>query len=222
MIELVIPTLYKSPNLAYMLPKYLEYDLISDIHIIDNGQAWVHNFPYLIGHSKIHVYSPQKYNEWKVNPAWNLGVSRCKMNSIVGILNDDIIFPTDVFEFIVYNSENMGILGMHDTNYKTREKSYEIIDIPHHCMGWGCAIFMEKRDWIPIPDDLKVFYGDTFLFHENPIKCKALKGLPMNESNISVTTTSSDIMKEATEHYLKEQKWFSENCRKNLNWDGTE
>ena len=220
MIELVIPTLYKSPNLQKMLPKYLEYDLVTDIHIIDNGQGWIHNYPWLLGHTKIKVYTPQKYNEWMINPAWNLGVSRCKQNSIVGILNDDIVFPTDVFEYIAYFSEDMGILGMHDTNYKCTEKAYEIVDIPQHCYGWGCAIFMEKRDWIPIPDELKLYYGDSWLFHEVPVKCRALKGLPMSESNISATNAHPEFIKEFTEQYKKEQVWFSENARKDLNWGG--
>ena len=114
----------------------------------------------------------------------------------------------------------MGILGMHDTNYKCTEKAYEIVDIPQHCYGWGCAIFMEKRDWIPIPDELKLYYGDSWLFHEVPVKCRALKGLPMAESNISATNAHPEFIKEFTEQYKKEQVWFSENARKDLNWGG--
>ena len=36
--------------------------------------------------------------------------------------------------------------------------------------GWGCLIMFDKKDWIDIPDDIKIWYGDDYIF-----KCFLLK-----------------------------------------------
>lgn len=219
MIELVIPTLYKTPNLQKMLPKYLEYDLVSHVHIMDNGKAFDEHFPFFRDtQPKLKIHTPPTYNEWMINKAWNKGVSFCQDQSIVGILNDDVIFDVDVFEYIAYFSEKIGILGMHDTNYKCEEKKYEIIDIPHHCMGWGCAIFFDKWNWSIIPDEIKLFYGDTWQFHMNEVPCKAIKGVPMRDSNISATVAHPEFIQPFTEQYKEDGKWFKELAQQE-NWN---
>jgi len=216
MIELVIPTLWKSEKIHKMLPKYIENPNISSIHIIDNGQQ----FGQIYGQRfspKLRIYTPPIYNEWYVNQAWNLGVSNCSANSIVGILNDDIEFNTDIFEWIVLNSEDMGILGMHDTNYKLQQDTeYKIIDIPQHNFGWGCMFFLEKRDWSIIPPQLKIYFGDTWQFHSNEVPCKALTGLSMINSNVSATTASPETFQEFNELYIQERDWFYQNVQQKV------
>lgn len=218
MIELVIPTLWKSPKIHKMLPQYIQNPNVSSIHIMDNGQEFRKYFPNGFN-PKLRVYTPHQYNEWYINPAWNMGVSHCGQNSIVGVLNDDVEFNTDIFEWIVINSENIGILGMHSDNYKLEQDSnYEIIDIPQHMHGWGCMFFFEKRDWSIIPPQLKLYFGDTWQFHMNEVPCKALTGLSMTDSNISETTARGDFFKEFNELYLSEREWFFKNVQqKNYN-----
>lgn len=218
MIELVIPTLWKSEKIHKMLPLYIQNPNVSSIHIMDNGQEFRTHFPNLF-HPKLRVYTPPNYNEWYVNQAWNLGVSWCGSNSIVGILNDDVEFNTDIFEWIVLNSENMGILGMHADNYKLEEDGeYKIIDIPQHCFGWGCMFFFEKRDWSIIPPDLKIYFGDTWQFHSNEVPCKALTGLSLSNSNVSATTARGEFFADFNQKYLYERTWFYQNVQqKNYN-----
>lgn len=213
MIELVIPTLWKSEKIHKMLPLYVENPNVSAIHVIDNGQEFRTHFPNLF-HPKLRAYTPHNYNEWYVNPAWNFGVSNCSQNSIVGLLNDDVEFNTDVFEWIVLNSENMGILGMHDTNYKLeKDDEYKIIDIPQHNFGWGCMFFFEKRDWSIIPPDLKIYFGDTWQFHMNEVPCKALTGLSLSNSNVSATTARGEFFADFNQKYISERDWFYQNVQ---------
>lgn len=219
MIELIIPTLWKSEKIHKMLPLYEENPNVSAIHIIDNGQEWNKHYGDKFPLGKIRIYTPHNYNEWFVNQAWNIGVSACSSNSIVGILNDDLEFNTDIFEWIVLNSENMGILGMHDTNYKLQQdEEYKIIDIPHHNFGWGCMFFFEKRDWNIIPPQLKIYFGDTWQFHVNEVPCKALKGLSLSNSNVSATTARGEFFNEFNKMYINERDWFYKNVQQsNLN-----
>jgi len=193
MIELVIPTMCKSPHLKTMLKRYESNPYISRIHIIDNSCGEFVKEYNTSEYFKLELTTPTQ--NWYVNPSWNYGVSRCKLNSIVGILNDDILFDDDVFEYIVYFSDEMGILGMHSDNFLTTEKAYEMVDIPHHIYGWGTMFFIEKRDWVPIPDGLKLFYGDSWQFG-NSVKCRALRGVPMKESSMHATVSHADLIDE--------------------------
>lgn len=222
MIELVIPTLYKEPALSKLkeqLPLYLKYDLVSAVHIMDNGQEFDEHFPFYRDlEPKLHIHTPEVYNEWYINQAWNKGVEACKDQSIIGILNDDVVFPTDIFEFIAYHSEHMGILGMHDTNYKCETKAYELVDIPQHCMGWGCAFFFDKWNWLPIPKEIKLYFGDTWQFHSNNVPCKALKGVPMKDSNISATLSNHHLIEEFDKQYKEDYSHFTKlTQQENLN-----
>ena len=219
-MELVIPTMCKNPHLKTQLPKYEANPYISRIHIIDNSCGEFTQQYDIRNYFKVQVTTPVK--NMYINPSWNYGVSRCNNNSIVGILNDDILFDDDVFEYIAYHSEDMGILGMHNTNFGDTEKNYEIVDIPQHCYGWGTAIFIEKRDWVLIPNELKLFYGDTWMFHNIPIRCKALKGLPMKESNMSGTVAHPDHINHFMEVHKQDMiEWEKFGRKGNLNWDGT-
>ena len=220
MIEIVIPTLWKSPHIHEMLRKYDEHDLVSVIHIMDNAKEFHTHYPNRLPLTKWRVYQPEVYNDWVVNEAWNIGVRKCSDQSVVAILNDDILFDTDVFDFIIRNYEKIGVLGMHKDNYTTTEKDYKIIDIPHQDYGWGCVIFFYKWDWVEIPKELKLFYGDTWQFHMNPIPCKSLSGVPMKGSNISATSAHHELIPTLTGLYKKDMEWWDILADKSrLNWD---
>lgn len=213
MIELVIPSLWKAEKFHTMLPKYTENPYISRIHIMDNGLEFSERYPNGFP-PKWKIYTPPSYNKWYINEAWNIGVAASSQNSIVGVLNDDIEFNTDIFEWIVENSSSMGILGMHQNNYKLeQDETFEIVEIPQHMHGWGCMFFFDKRNWSIIPPQLKLYFGDTWQFHMNDIPCKALKGLSMKESNISATTARSEFFEDFNQKYIFERSWFMQNVQ---------
>lgn len=212
-MELIIPTLWKSDNLDTMLKRYVDSKYVSKIHLMDNGREFYDRYR-MVWSNKLVVYTPGVKNQWMVNEAWNIGVRNCSDGSIVGILNDDILFSTDVFEFLEKNI--YGIVGMHSENYKLlKDTGYEIVDIPHHMYGWGCMYFMKKEQWVDIPQPLRVYFGDTWHFHSNPVRCKALTGLAMAMSSVSKTVTSPDIVSDVSEMYKAEWDWFSKNVQQN-------
>jgi hypothetical protein len=105
-----------------------------------------------------------------VNPAWNYGVSIAKNNKIC-LLNDDITF--DIALFTKLNNlitKNNGVFGLYpgDSNFYQEPNTTKNIDIERQynsrCMGFGCLMFMHKDNWRNIPDALKIFYGDDFIF----------------------------------------------------------
>jgi hypothetical protein len=192
MIEIVLPTMWKSDKIFEMIYRYIGNSNIYRIHLIDNTNEFNIYYPLGINSNKVKVYS-FKENTY-VNPAWNFGVSKCKEDSIVCIANDDILFTTEMFDFIINHKSELGIIGMDKDNYDNNiinEK--KINNIEHHNYGWGCLIFILKKDWVIIPNALKVFYGDTFMFHNIKVLCKKLSGFFI-DTNMSTTSSSSFVM----------------------------
>ena len=149
------------------------------------------------------------YSNIYVNPSWNLGVAMAT-SDMVTIMNDDITFSIEYFDFI--NNNDIGILGVGRDCYLDDakgiipevEKLY-IEKANGHSFGWGCLISMHRKDWINIPDSLKVFYGDNFMFDHNPIQCNTIHGLHV-QTEMGTTTSDNfteDIYKEEIKIYSK-------------------
>jgi hypothetical protein len=192
MIEIVLPTMWKSDKIFEMIHRYIGNPNIYRIHIIDNTNEFDVYYPLGINSKKVKVYSFEE-NTY-VNPAWNFGVSKCKEDSIICLANDDIEFNAEIFDFIISHKSELGIIGMDKDNYKNNiNNGKKIIDMQNHDYGWGCLIFILKKDWINIPNELKVFYGDSFMFHNVKVLCKKLSGFFI-DTNMSTTSSSSFVM----------------------------
>ena len=168
-ISVIIPTLQKNLELLNNLVKTLSNDIsVSEIIIIDNSTKG-----YTSESNKIRVIIPEK--NLFVNPSWNLGVKEAKEN-IVALLNDDITIPENFCQNVASQmNEKMGVVGFH--------RDY-IINIPKvmptptstnivlekatgRCGFFGVAMFFYKSSYIEIPEDIKIFWGDDWLYYQN-------------------------------------------------------
>lgn len=192
MIEIVLPTMWKSDKIFEMIHRYIGNPNIYRIHLIDNANEFNIHYPLGINSKKVKVYSFEE-NTY-VNPAWNFGVSKCKKDSIICLANDDIEFDTEIFEFIINRKCELGIIGMDNENYDINiSKEKKINSMEFRTYGWGCLIFILKKDWIDIPNSIKVFHGDTFMFTNIKVLCKKLSGFFI-DTNMSTTSSSSFVM----------------------------
>ena len=168
-VSVVIPTLQKNLDLLNNLVKTLEEDVfVSEIIVIDNSTKG-----YSFDSKKLRVIVPKE--NLYVNPSWNLGVKEAKEN-LVAILNDDIIIPKTFCKVIMLQMrEDMGIIGFHRDFI---ENTHELKPIPEqtesyigktkkHCGGFGVAMLFYKTSYYEIPEDMKVFCGDEWLFYQN-------------------------------------------------------
>jgi hypothetical protein len=213
MIEIILPTMWYNKRIFDMLDEYINNINIKTIHLIDNSNEFYKYYP-SIPSKKLKLYS-QESNIF-VNPSWNLGISQCLDDSIICIVNDDITFDTNIFEWILNHTEEFNILGMDAENYNNLNLKWnpKINKTPHHTYGWGCMIFLKKEIWIPIPNDLKIFYGDTWMFHNIPVECKKLSGFPI-ESNMGSTSSSSFVN---PIHIKDIEAWDKLSIKESLNW----
>ena len=213
MIEIVLPTMWRSNRIFDMLDKYINDNMVKTIHLIDNSNEFYKHYT-AIPSDKIKLY--QQESNIYVNPAWNLGIEQSSSDSIICVVNDDITYDTSIFSWVLKHTDEFEILGMAADNYNNDELEWnpQIERTPHHTYGWGCMIFLKKGIWIPIPDDLKVFYGDTWMFHNIPSECKKLSGLPI-QANMGATSSAGFVN---PIHIKDIEGWEKVGRKESLNW----
>ena len=168
-VSVVIPTLQKNVELLNNLISSLERDTaVKEIIVIDNSiKGYIHNS------LKLRVITPEK--NIFVNPAWNLGVKESG-EDIVALLNDDITIPENFCKNVIEQiTPDMGIVGFHRDYI---ENIQAIMPIPvstdlflelatGRCGFFGIAMFFYKTSYYEIPAEMKIFWGDDWLYYWN-------------------------------------------------------
>lgn len=99
-----------------------------------------------------------------VNEAWNIGVKKATGNYIL-ILNDDIIIREWCIESMIWMLNYHKIACPYYSRGDDEEKIYASNG---KNIVWFC--FMMKKETIdecfPIPDDLKLWYGDNWIYNK--------------------------------------------------------
>jgi len=164
----VVPTMWKYEPFKAFLNDLLQHENVGEVILIDNDPRHTpHTLP---NHSKLR-YKTFGTNIF-VNPSWNWGVENAAFDYVC-ILNDDMKFDLNVLEDLKATLEdpNTGVCGIipgvaqygqppvTDGNYSIVPWAPDI-----HQFGYGCLMFVNKNSWTHIPDDLKMYYGDYFIF----------------------------------------------------------
>jgi len=169
-ISVVIPTIWMAND--YMMRSLLGFDkvdCIEEVIVINNDKTktphWINAF------KKVKVVDPGK--RMYFNESVNLGIDLCK-NDICCIYNDDITSDTRVFNYVKNNfSEKDGCIFISPEyiNQQTRStgKLKRVNDIIknrlHH--GSGMMMFVRKKTFIKIPENIIHHFGDIFIFKIN-------------------------------------------------------
>ena len=165
--SLIFPTMHRDQSFPAFLADLTRFHLISEVILIDNDPSKRPNLP-VFQHPKV-VLLEQSENIG-VNCAWNIGVSLSK-NDHIAIWNDDIRMDLRVFYKVadLLDDPTTGMIGLEpgDHNSITFQKplTTAIIDIDplpdtQHRWGIGQAFFINKKNWEPIPENIKIFNGD--------------------------------------------------------------
>jgi hypothetical protein len=188
---IVIPTLWKSKRIHKLLWDLIKCQYVDEIILIDNAGKF---FEYYEALDKVKLIQVEE--NIYVNPAWNLGIKIAK-NDLVALINDDINFDTNIFGVIDENILNtFGIVGMGEGNYKEQidETNGPYLDIWQpgiNDWGWGCFIMLNKKNWVEIPDNIKIWYGDNFIKDVNPITKSSLRNFKV-ETEMSTTSDGDE------------------------------
>jgi glycosyltransferase involved in cell wall biosynthesis len=183
--SVVIPTLWKSDKTEKLIKDLIECEYVDEIIVIDNTKNEECDVSHPTTHSKIRLVC--KGENIYVNPAWNWGVELSK-NEHIAICNDDINFNPNIFESILSNNID-GIIGQSSNNFNKNQEGLPSVTLMQHSRpwGWGTLILTQKKYWIPIPEQLKVWYGDDFFCIKNPCKKWILNNFEIT-TNMSTTS----------------------------------
>lgn len=164
MISVIIPTLWKPDFILNTLNHLSQNSKVGEIIIIDNDpnhEILLSEIPKII-----HV---KEYENTFVNPAWNKGVEIAKYDKIL-LLNDDVISDWSVID-LIYDSitEDIGIIGPAASCWSDQEENASpyLQETPSMVNCYGCVMFFHKKSYTKIPNELKVHYGDNWIFEKS-------------------------------------------------------
>ncbi len=182
---IIIPTLWKSDRIHQLLRDLISSEFVDEIILIDNAGKY---FEYYEALDKVKLIQVEE--NIYVNPAWNLGINIAK-NDCIALVNDDINFNTNIFGIITKDIlSEFGIIGQSEFNYKGKNSDEPILEKWNGKIrdwGWGCLIMFNKNNWINIPDDIKIWYGDDYIFNCNHTPKATLKNFNI-ETEMSTTS----------------------------------
>jgi len=171
-VSVIIPTMFRCANITNNLLESLYDDpAVSEVVIIDNTEDQS-NLDKITINEKLQIHSQGK--NIYVNPAWNLGVAIAK-EDIIAIINDDVTIPNNLFSVLSQvDFKEIGIVGAcHPTIQQVEHpvrfniENAELFAVSERMWGYGIFMAMHKNTYINIPEDMLVWCGDDYLFHQN-------------------------------------------------------
>ena len=180
MLSVIVPTAWAFKPFCNFLSNVVELPVVGEVIIINNVVERTPKHP-VLSHSKVRVYNQDK--NIFVNPAWNLGVSYAS-NDKICILSDDVLVDLRVFfEADKFVNKQIGTLaiGIHFDLYRAQNDQFELVnDVKNlvvdgdikikefgpnvNMSGSGSLFFLDKENWVNIPNEFKVNWGDTWQF----------------------------------------------------------
>jgi len=200
--SIIIPTLWRPATVSQLLESLQVSEHVHEVIVIDNCQS---TRPALPEFSKVRIID--KGTNLFVNPSWNLGVKLARSESIC-ICNDDILFPENLLGYMRHQRLQK-VIGLHPSSYsKSRDEAPEprLEEGAHIIHNWGSMLFLRKSQYQPIPDNLKVWWGDAWLAQEmGPARC--VHTAIQTEHSVSAGASEFRSVKDAdTELWLQSLK----------------
>jgi glycosyltransferase involved in cell wall biosynthesis len=169
-LTIVVPTLWKPSDFPDYIKSVADLSIVKEIIIIDNNHKDSHS----IDHPKVRIIE-QARNIY-VNPAWNLG-TRLASGDILCLLNDDLIAKHEVYSYVIqlFEEDKLCEIGLVGLDWIHPIGDLECREIFERNSGYfGCLMFMRTCDYYPIPEILKIWWGDDFLMQRCFLKSKKI------------------------------------------------
>lgn len=159
--SVVIPTLQRAPELERMAVRCAEHPRVLEVLIVNNSPR-----PLEWATGRIRVL--QQETNIFVNPAWNLGAASARGDVIV-LMNDDIEFDTSIFDRAArwMRLPFVGIVGPAPSCLRVPQERHVVLRPTfERTHGFGTLMFVRRSDYVPVPADLLIFFGDDWLLQE--------------------------------------------------------
>ena len=181
--SIICPTLWNPEFFPSFLSTLNNYELIHEIIIISNDKLKQPDLAHL---SKVKMLEQE--TNIGVNPAWNLGAKLSEMKDLI-FMNDDIMFESLFFKYVESLKETDADLGMVGINVH----SADLVKTNDRYYGMNCLFYMHKNNYVPIPESLKIFYGDDWLVANLKKKNKTIYAAPVKTNGILNMSSQNNL-----------------------------
>lgn len=177
MISIIMPTLWKGEYYKKMLPLLDSHPLVGEILIINNDVNQT-DHETLNKLTKLVLYNAN--TNLYVNQSWNYGANRSSFDKLC-LYSDDVLFDLkvidDVYSFL---TKNNGVTGfafetISENNIPIDFMDWEtpkIVETTLFHYRFGICMFVHKESYIQIPEEYRIYYGDSTLFDGNILNGK--------------------------------------------------
>lgn len=225
-----IPTLLKDAKiLGELLDSLVTDNVIKKIIVINNSQK-----EFYYDNPKVEIKASEE--NMYVNPAWNY-VAENADTEYVALLNDDIKIPQNFCsQILALIDNNTGIIGISPKNVtNARNENNEIIKepkaedlilsnniqlktTPYKTEDFGVFMLFNKKNYVKIPPEFEVYYGDDWIFNkakEAGKNNKILIGQNIwHYGSMTSHSISNDFIHKETKHWKKyySTPWYKRIC----------
>lgn len=196
--SVIIPTLQRVPETSALVADLTGSPLVGEIVVINNAGT------------PLSYHSP-KLRELRqdanifVNPAWNLGAEQARFEDLC-FVNDDVRFDVNLLNHVRRVLRlPVGIVAPHETTFadpiaadQTPLAARRIRFTPAYkrTNGYGTLMFMRKTSFLAIPDAIKIWFGDDYLFYRQQKRNFAFRGVPIH-TTMGATSGSPEFAEAA-------------------------
>lgn len=174
-ISVVIPTILANSELLSNLIISLEKDIsVCEIIVVNNSGKKLPE----INSKKLKIldFGENLY----VNKSWNIGVLQSR-GEFFALINDDLILPDNFCSKVLphlslenglYGFDKKFILDIDSPN--VQKDNYEIFvqEAEKRKLNYGIIMYGHRDNYFVIPNDMKIYCGDDYLFIKNKINGK--------------------------------------------------
>lgn len=158
--SVVIPTLQKSNQLREIVSICATHPLVLEVLVINNSPQ-----PLTWKTPKVRVLQ-QEQNIF-VNPAWNLGAREAR-GEYLAIINDDVVFDPVALTHTakILQRGRFGIVGPDRSTFTestSARPSHRLARGSGTIFGFGTFMCMRRADYVPIPEEMRIWGGDDWL-----------------------------------------------------------
>lgn len=161
MITVIIPTLWQCDQLHTTLQELSDCPYVGEILLFDNTA----------NKNRISLPKLQHILEGRntyVGAPWNKGAAMAKHDRLL-VLNDDTWMDWSYLSQISGQIlETRGMLGIAQKNYQLKGAAQlQFLEVSNRPNAFACLFFIHKDSWVPIPDDIKIWATDCWVFTKN-------------------------------------------------------
>ena len=127
------------------------------------------------------------------------------------IVNDDVeLHPylLDIAYGLLRRPRLAGLVGVHPSCFMEAPQNTWVRPTFVRGFAFGTAMFLRRRDYVPIPEDMKVWCGDDWIFANRPAPAWVVGGLRMR-TDMSTTSGSPEfqaLLRQDAERWDRHQR----------------